>query len=54
MPVATLTGLTVRYGSKTAVNDLTVEVPEGSVGLLGPNCAGKSTLLKTLLGFLDF
>src|SRR5438876_5797597 len=52
MPVAILTGLTVRYGSKTAVNDLSVEVPEGSVGLLGPNGAGKSTLLKTLLGFL--
>ena len=52
MPVATLTGLTVRYGSKTAVNDLSVEVPEGCIGLLGPNGAGKSTLLKTLLGFL--
>jgi ABC-2 type transport system ATP-binding protein len=52
MPVATLTGLTVRYGIKTAVNDLTLEVPEGCVGLLGPNGAGKSTLLKTLLGFL--
>src|ERR1041384_1158061 len=52
MAVATLTDLTVRYGSKTAVNDLTVTVPEGCVGLLGPNGAGKSTLLKTLLGFI--
>src|SRR5437762_2427098 len=52
MPVATLTGLTVRYGSKTAVNDLSVDVPEGCVGLLDPNGAGKSTVLKTLLGFL--
>jgi len=52
MSVATLSGLTVRYGSKTAVNDLSVEVPEGCVGLLGPNGAGKSTLIKTLLGFL--
>ena len=52
MPVATLSGLTVRYGSKTAVNDLSVDVPEGCIGLLGPNGAGKSTLLKTLLGFL--
>ena len=52
MSVATLTGLTVRYGSKTAVNDLSVDVPEGCIGLLGPNGAGKSTLLKTLLGFL--
>ena len=52
MSVATLSGLTVRYGTKTAVDDLTIEVPEGCVGLLGPNGAGKSTLLKTLLGFL--
>src|SRR5205085_2854613 len=52
MSVATLTGLTVRYGAKTAVNDLSVTVPDGCVGLLGPNGAGKSTLLKTLLGFL--
>lgn len=52
MAVATLTNLTVRYGQKTAVSDLTAEIPEGAVGLLGPNGAGKTTLLKTLLGFL--
>jgi ABC-2 type transport system ATP-binding protein len=52
MPVASITNLTVRYGAKTAVNDLTAEIPEGSVGLLGPNGAGKTTLIKTLLGFL--
>ena len=52
MYVAKISGLTVRYGNKTAVNDLSVEVPEGCTGLLGPNGAGKTTLLKTLLGFL--
>ena len=52
MPVASINNLTVKYGSKTAVDGLTVEIPEGCVGLLGPNGAGKSTLLKTLLGFL--
>ena len=52
MPVANINNLTVKYGSKTAVDGLTVEIPEGCVGLLGPNGAGKSTLLKTLLGFL--
>ena len=52
MSIARISNLTVRYGTKTAVNDLTVEVPEGCVGLLGPNGAGKTTLLKTLLGFL--
>lgn len=52
MPVATVSHLTVRYGSKTAIDDLSVEVPEGCVGLLGANGAGKTTLLNTLLGFL--
>ena len=52
MPVATVSNLTVRYGTKIAVNDLSVDVPEGCVGLLGPNGAGKTTLIKTLLGFL--
>ncbi len=52
MPVASVVNLTVRYGSKTAISDLTVDVPEGCVGLLGPNGAGKTTLIKTLLGFV--
>jgi ABC-2 type transport system ATP-binding protein len=50
--IAAVNNLTVRYGHKVAVNDLTVEVPDGCVGLLGPNGAGKTTLLKTLLGFV--
>ena len=53
MPVASVKNLTVRYGRKTAVNDLSAEVPEGCVGLLGPNGAGKTTLIKTLLGFVQ-
>jgi len=42
----------VRYGAKTAIDELSVEVPEGCVGLLGPNGAGKTTLIKALLGFV--
>ena len=46
-------GLTKRFGSFTAVDDLTVEIPRGGVvGLLGPNGAGKSTLIRTLLGLI--
>ncbi len=52
MAVVTLEKLTVRYGSFTALQDFSVEFPEGCVGLLGPNGAGKTTLLKTLLGFI--
>jgi ABC-2 type transport system ATP-binding protein len=43
--------LTKRYGSVTAVNDLTFSVQPGQVtGFLGPNGAGKSTTLRMLLG----
>ena len=45
-------GLTKRFGSVTAVDDLTVEVSLGITGLVGANGAGKSTLLKILLGLL--
>src|SRR5512146_2439176 len=45
--------LTKRYGATTALDDLTLAVPEGTVfGLLGPNASGKSTLIKLLLGFI--
>ncbi|HTE20428.1 MAG TPA: ABC transporter ATP-binding protein [Armatimonadota bacterium] len=50
--VASVSQLTVRYGAKTAIDDLTVGFPEGCTGLLGANGAGKTTLLNTLLGFL--
>ncbi len=44
---------TKRYGSHTAVQDLSFEVPSGQVcGFLGPNGAGKSTTLRMLTGFL--
>jgi ABC-2 type transport system ATP-binding protein len=41
------------YGSKVAVEDLTLQVPRGEVfGFLGPNGAGKSTTIKMLLGLV--
>ncbi len=43
--------LTKRYRGTTAVDDLSLEVPAGSiVGFLGPNGAGKTTTLKILAG----
>jgi ABC-2 type transport system ATP-binding protein len=44
--------LTKIYGQRLiAVNDMSLEVPQGSVfGLLGPNGAGKTTTLRLLLG----
>jgi len=45
--------LTKKYGSITAVNDISFEVEKGEiVGFLGPNGAGKSTTMKILTGFL--
>ena len=44
-------GLGRRYGSKWALQDCTIEVPEGSVtALVGPNGAGKTTLLQLAVG----
>ncbi|MEU6401177.1 ATP-binding cassette domain-containing protein [Streptomyces sp. NPDC046985] len=46
-----ISGLTKRYGEKTAVDDLTFTVRPGMVtGFLGPNGAGKSTTLRMILG----
>jgi ABC-2 type transport system ATP-binding protein len=42
-------GLTKRFGSKTAVEDVTFEVASGEVfGFLGPNGAGKTTTVRVL------
>jgi ABC-2 type transport system ATP-binding protein len=44
-------GLTKRFGSNVAVDDVELLVPRGSpFGYLGPNGAGKTTLIRTLLG----
>ncbi len=44
-------GLTKRYGEKTAVDGLTFTVEPGIVtGFLGPNGAGKSTTMRMILG----
>jgi ABC-2 type transport system ATP-binding protein len=44
-------GLSKRYGSTVAVDDLSFTVPPGQVtGFLGPNGAGKSTTMRMVLG----
>lgn len=46
-------GLTKRYGSFVAANDVSFRVKKGEIfGLLGPNGAGKSTTFKMLCGLL--
>ena len=46
--------ITKKYGKKTALDDITLSIPRGSiVGLLGPNGSGKTTLLKLATGLLQ-
>jgi ABC-type Na+ transport system ATPase subunit NatA len=52
-PVIAIRSLSRRFGSKTALNDVWLDVPRGSVfGLVGENGAGKTTLIKHILGLL--
>ena len=46
--------LTRRFGSLTAVNQLTLKIAEGEIfGLVGPDGAGKTTTLRMLCGLID-
>jgi ABC-2 type transport system ATP-binding protein len=47
-----LEGVTKTYGAVTALDDLSVAVPAGAIGLLGPNGSGKTTMIRTLLGLI--
>ena len=52
-PAMSLSGLTKRYGERTAVDNLTIDVPAGVVaGFVGPNGAGKTTTMAMLLGLV--
>ncbi len=43
-------GLTKRYPGAVAIDDLSVDLPRGRIGLVGANGAGKTTTFRVLLG----
>lgn len=48
-------GLSKKYGKFLAVDQVSFQVPDGTVGiLLGPNGAGKSTVIKSIAGLLKY
>ena len=49
MDILQIENVTKRYSAHTALNDVSLNVPRGSVyGLLGPNGAGKTTLIRVI------
>ncbi|HMP56200.1 MAG TPA: ABC-F family ATP-binding cassette domain-containing protein [Novosphingobium sp.] len=50
----TITGITVRLGGRTILDEATASLPpRGRVGLIGRNGAGKSTLVRVIAGMLE-
>ncbi len=49
-PLLRVTHVTKRYPGVTALDDLSLELPHGRIGLVGANGAGKSTMFRLLLG----
>jgi ABC-2 type transport system ATP-binding protein len=52
-PVIDITGLSRRFGDKTALDSVGLSLPRGAVyGLVGANGAGKTTLIRHIMGLL--
>lgn len=53
MDAIRMEGLTRKFGDNTAVNNLTLSIKEGEVfGLVGPDGAGKTTVMRLLAGLM--
>src|SRR5690242_9618269 len=53
-PIVTTQKLSYSFGKQTVLDNISLEVPRGSIyGFLGPNGAGKTTTLRLILGLLQ-
>lgn len=49
-----LTNITKKFGNRTVVDQVSLEIKQGEVfGLLGPNGAGKTTIIKMMVGLIS-
>jgi ABC-2 type transport system ATP-binding protein len=52
--IVEMEGVTRRYGDLAAVDNVTLQVPQGTiVGIIGPSGSGKTTLIRMLTGTLE-
>lgn len=50
-PILSLQGVVKNYGQKVAVDQVSFDIPQGSIfGLLGPNGAGKTSIIRIITG----